>query len=160
MLFRSLLLFEELQRDPEEEQDDVEEEQDDFEQQLWMDVSDDWQEGDEARDDDTAMQVPEPEGRIRIELRPEPEEENVFASSQTRHEVRQTTAIDAGERIHDRFNELLDARPPETQPPESQKVADRVAYLFPRPEPTEWDVRELSYDRRRRAEPETERRVS
>ena len=43
---------------------------------------------------------------------------------------------------------------------ERQKVADRVAYLFPRPETTEWDVRELSYDRRRRAEPETERRVS
>jgi hypothetical protein len=147
--------FEDLQRDPEEKQDDVEEEQDDFEQQLWMDVSDDRQEGDEARDDDPAMQVPEPEGRIRIASRPEPEEDHVFASSQTRHEERQTTAIDAGERIHDRFNELLDARPPE-----SQKVADRVAYLFPRPEPTEWDVRELSYDRRRRAEPETERRVS
>ena len=79
----------------------------------------------------------------------------MYASSQTRHEVRQPTAIDAGERIHHRFNELLDARLPE-----SQKVADRVAYLFPRPEPTEWDVRELSYDRRRRAEPETERRVS
>ena len=74
------------------------------------------------------MQVPEPEGRITIESRPEPEEENVFASSQTRHEERQTTAIDAGERIHDRFNELPDARPQERQ-----RVADRVAYLFPRP---------------------------
>jgi hypothetical protein len=147
--------FEEEQRDPEEEQDDVEEDQDDFEQQLWMDVSDDWQEGDEAREEGTAMQVPEPEGRITIQSHPEPEEDHVFASSQTRHEVRQTTAIDADERIHDRFNELLDARPPE-----SRKVADRVAYLFPRPEPTEWDVRELSYDRRRRAEPEPERQVS
>ena len=147
--------FEVQQDDPEVEQDGVEDEQDDFEQQLWMDVSDDWQEGDEARDDDRAMQVPEPEGRIRIASRSQPEEDNVFASSQTRQEVRQTTAIDAGERIHDRFNELLDARPPDTQ-----RVADRVAYLFPRPEPTDWDVRELSYDRRRRAEPQTERRVS
>jgi hypothetical protein len=146
--------FEERQDDVEEEQDDVVE-QDEFEQQLWMDVSDDWQEGDEARDDDMAMQVPEPEGRIRIASRPQPEEENVLASSQTRHEVRQTTTIDPGERIHDRFNELIDARPPE-----SQKVSDRVAYLFPRPETTEWDVRELSYDRRQRAEPQTERRVS
>ncbi len=145
--------FEE-QNNPELEQDD-EDDEDDFEQQLWMDVSDDWQEGEAARDDDTAMQVPEPEGRITIQSRPEPEEDHVYASSQTRHEVRQPTAIDAGERIHHRFNELLDARLPE-----SQKVADRVAYLFPRPEPTEWDVRELSYDRRRRAEPETERRVS
>jgi hypothetical protein len=147
--------FEEQQDDPEEQQDDPDEEQDDFEEQLWMDVCDGWQEGDEDHDADTAMQVPEPEGRIRIASRPDPEEENVFASSQNGREERPPTVIDAGERIHDRFNELLDARPQE-----SQKVADRVAYLFPRPEPTEWDVRELSYDRRRRAEPETERRVS
>ena len=39
----------------------------------------------------------------------------------------------------------------ETRPRERQKTADRVAYLFPRPETTEWNVRELSYDRRRRA---------
>jgi hypothetical protein len=29
---------------------------------------------------------------------------------------------------------------------------DRVADLFPRPETTEWDIREIAYDRRRRAE--------
>jgi len=29
---------------------------------------------------------------------------------------------------------------------------DRVAGLFPRPETTEWDIREIAYDRRRRAE--------
>ena len=39
-------------------------------------------------------------------------------------------------------------------------MADRVAYLFPRPETTEWNVSELSYDRRRRAAPHPERRVS
>jgi hypothetical protein len=39
-------------------------------------------------------------------------------------------------------------------------VADRVAYLFPRPETTEWDVREVSYDRRRRAEPHNELQAS
>ena len=167
---------EEEQDDVEEEQDDVEEEQDDLEEdvevaptsvqpadeepsspigdQLWMDVSDDWQEGREVRDGDAAMQVPEPAGRITIQSRPKPEEDKVFASSQTRSEERQTTVIDAGERIHSRFNELLDARSPR------QDVADRVAYLFPRPETTEWTVRELSYDRRRRAESQTERRAS
>ena len=123
--------------------------------QLWMDVSDEWQEGREVRDDDEAMQVPEPAGRITIQSGPEPEEDHVFASSQTTHEERQRIAMDAGERIHDRFNELLDKRPPE-----SRKVADRVAYLFPRPETTEWDVREVSYDRRRRAEPHNELQAS
>ncbi len=63
--------------------------------------------------------------------------------------------MDAGERIHDRFNELLDARPQERE-----QVANRVAYLFPRPETTEWDVREVSYDRRRRAEPHNELQAS
>ena len=31
-------------------------------------------------------------------------------------------------------------------------VASRVSFLFPRPEPTEWQVREVGYDRKRRAE--------
>jgi hypothetical protein len=33
---------------------------------------------------------------------------------------------------------------------ERDAVADRVVHLFPRPETTEWNVRELNYDRRRR----------
>jgi hypothetical protein len=148
--------FDEREADPEEEQDDFEEDQnDDFAGQLWMDVSDDWQEGDQARDDDTAMQVPEPEGRIRIDSRPQPEEENVFDQSQNGREERAPTVIDAGEGSHSRVAELLEERPQDRH-----MVSDRVAYLFPRPETTEWDVRELSYDRRRRAEPETQRRVS
>jgi hypothetical protein len=145
----------EQQDDLVEQQDDLVEQQDDLAEQLWMDVSDDWLEGDDARDDDTAMQVPEPEGRIRIESRPQPEEENVFAQSQNGREERPSTVIDAGERSQTRVAELLEERPQERH-----RVSDRVAYLFPRPETTEWDVRELSYDRRRRAEPETERRVS
>ncbi len=79
----------------------------------------------------------------------------MFAQSQNGREERPATVIDAGERSHSRVAELLEERPQERQ-----GVSDRVAYLFPRPETTEWDVRELSYDRRRRAEPETERRVS
>ena len=35
---------------------------------------------------------------------------------------------------------------------EREAIADRVAYLFPRPEPCEWDVPEVGYDRRSRAE--------
>ena len=35
---------------------------------------------------------------------------------------------------------------------ERQARQERVADLFPRPEPTEWNVREIAYDRRRRAE--------
>jgi hypothetical protein len=165
------------EEDGEEDQDDLEEEQDDggeevevapagfqpadeqptspIGDQLWMDVSDEWQEGREVCDDDVAVQVPEPAGRITIQSRPEPEEDDVFASSHSRREERQTTAIDAGDRIHRRFNELLDARPRERQ-----NVADRIAYLFPRPETTEWNVREVSYDRRRRAEPQNELRAS
>ena len=100
------------------------------------------------------MQVPEPQGRIRIESRPQPEEENVFAHSRNGREERPSTVIDGGERSNGRVAELLE------EPPREQAMSDRVAFLFPRPETTEWDVRELSYDRRRRAGPEAERRVS
>jgi hypothetical protein len=146
------------------EEDDVEEAQPELEpppDQLWLDVSDDWQEGREARDDRAPLQVPEPAGRIRIESRPQPEEDNVFRRSQISHDERRTTgerhasAIDAGEPGEDRVAQLLEERPRARQ-----QVADRVAYLFPRPETTEWDVRELSYDRRRRAQPHTELRAS
>jgi hypothetical protein len=33
-----------------------------------------------------------------------------------------------------------------------QKVANRVSFLFPQPETTEWSIREVGYDRRRRAQ--------
>jgi hypothetical protein len=122
--------------------------------QLWMDVSDEWEEGRQGGDTQP-MQVPEPAGRITIQSRPEPEEDKVFASSQTSHKDRRTAAVQPSERVQGRIAEVLEARPQERQ-----KVADRVAYLFPRPETTEWDVSELSYDRRRRAEPQTELRVS
>ena len=35
-----------------------------------------------------------------------------------------------------------------------REVHDRVAFLFPRPETTEWSVPEVGYDRRRRAQVE------
>jgi hypothetical protein len=133
-------------------QEDVDDEpNDDWGGQLWIDISDEWQEGEESRNGRTAMQVPEPESRITIESRPKPEEESVFAQSHNGRQDRLSTVIDAGERSPSRVAELLEERPSERQ-----EASDRVAYLFPRPETTEWDVRELSYDRRRRAEPDTE----
>ena len=33
-----------------------------------------------------------------------------------------------------------------------KEVASRVSFLFPRPETTEWSVREVGYDRKRRAQ--------
>jgi hypothetical protein len=140
----------------EEAQDALDDERrDDWGDQLWMDISDEWQEAEESREDRTAMQVPEPEGRISVESHPKPEEESVFAHSQNGRQERTATMIEEGERSPSRVAELLEERPSERQ-----GASDRVAYLFPRPETTEWDVRELSYDRRRRAEPEAERRVS
>ncbi len=124
-----------------------------LDEQLWLEVSDDRHRGADARDDD-AVQVPEPQGRIRIESRPQPEEENVFTHSRNGREERPSTVIDAGERSNGRVAELLE------EPPREQAMSDRVAFLFPRPETTEWDVRELSYNRRRRTGPEAERRVS
>jgi hypothetical protein len=89
------------------------------------------------------MQVPEPEGRIKVESRPHPEEQNVF-KPQIEPEP-PTTAMEPLQ-PQGRLEELLDERPPDRR-----QTADRVAYLFPRPDTTEWDVRELGYDRRRRA---------
>jgi len=100
------------------------------------------------RAEEPAMQVPEPEGRIRVESLPDPEEENVFESPKPRDEEPETRVAGAinGHRVHGRVAELLDARREH-----QERTADRVRHLFPRPETTEWDVRELSYDRQRRA---------
>ena len=60
---------------------------------------------------------------------------------------RPRTIGEAADAAGERIAELLEERPTERG-----DTAERVAYLFPRPETTEWNVRELSYDRRRRAE--------
>ena len=56
------------------------------------------------------------------------------------------TIGEAADMAGERVAELLEERPTQRG-----DTAERVAYLFPRPETTEWNVRELSYDRRRRA---------
>ncbi len=96
------------------------------------------------------MKVPEPKGRIRMEPRPRPEEQIVFANAETQTDEPPTTTMDALSRDDERVAELLDELP-DDRSTERRPTSDRVAYLFPRPEPTEWNVRELSYDRRRRA---------
>lgn len=116
---------------------------------LWMDLPDDWQQVVErARSRRQPMQVPEPEGRITVESRPQQEEDTVFnRDHQTSPESAAPAADDDAQTDQTRVAELLEERPRD-----HQKTAERVAYLFPRPETTEWSVREISYDRRRRAQ--------
>jgi hypothetical protein len=125
--------------------------------QLWLHIREDWREDEEIRDPAPPMQVPEPPGRIMIESRPRPQEDEVIRPSQSIDDrsgtptARPMTVVEARE---------PDAEDPSRFEPERSDTAERVAYLFPRPETTEWDVRELSYDRRRRAAPSRELRVS
>jgi hypothetical protein len=115
---------------------------------LWMDLPDDWQQVVERARSRQPMQVPEPEGRIRVESRPQQEEDTMFSRhSRTAPEAAVPAANDDTEVDRTRVAELLEERPRD-----HQKTAERVAYLFPRPETTEWSVREISYDRRRRAQ--------
>jgi hypothetical protein len=92
------------------------------------------------------VKVPEPGGRIRMEPRPRPEEQIVFTNAETQPDEPSTTTMGIQSPDRERVAELLDELPDERRP-----TTDRVAYLFPRPETTEWNVSELSYDRQRRA---------
>jgi hypothetical protein len=122
---------------------------------LWARYSDGSQDRDEGGDRGGEMQVPEPPGRITIESRPPIEEENVFSTAQTRYEEPPTMTMAAQEPIQGRLDEN-----PEARREQRRSTADRVAYLFPRPETTEWEVSELSYDRRNPAGVERELHAS
>jgi hypothetical protein len=109
-------------------------------------------------------EVFEPTGRIRVQAHREPEEETVTPRLKPNpalaHE-RPTTVLDAAP-----DPEPVDAPEPvstddaqgspvlrliaQTQA-ERRARADRMANLFPRPDDCDWSVRELGYDRRRRA---------
>jgi hypothetical protein len=116
----------------------------DAEPEEWIDAPTEWEEPPRVNEPTFIRQVPEPGGRIRMEPDPEPEEQTVF---NTQHEPEPpTTTMESVPPRQERLAELVDDPPRETR-----QTADRVAYLFPRPETTEWDVREISYDRRRRA---------
>jgi hypothetical protein len=109
----------------------------------WIEAPSEWEDAPQANERPGGMQVPEPEGRIKVESHPLPEEQNVFNS-----QIDPEPPTASMEPLHPqgRLEEVLEERPSERR-----QTADRVAYLFPRPDTTEWDVRELSYDRRRRA---------
>ena len=112
---------------------------------LWMDAVAEWEEARSERRPEP-MQVPERGGRIRVESRPRSEEETVFDNqADPRPEPR--TIGEAADAAGERVAELLDDRSTDRS-----ATAERVAYLFPRPETTEWNVREIDYDRRRRAQ--------
>ena len=111
-----------------------------------MDVPGEWHEV-EPPEEPERLQVPEPGGRIRVESRPRQEEETMSEHQAHARQPQPTTVGEAADLRRARIGELLEERP---QDPSGK--AERVAYLFPRPETTEWNVRELSYDRRRRAQ--------
>jgi hypothetical protein len=113
---------------------------------LWMDVPEEWE---TARRDEEhePLQVPEARGRITVDSRPHEEEDTVIEDHSHARKQEPRTIGEAADAAGARVAELLEERP--TQRGET---AERVAYLFPRPETTEWNVRELSYDRRRRAQ--------
>jgi hypothetical protein len=98
-------------------------------------------------------QVPEPPQRISVEEIPEPEEEEVSVHAQARtYDDRPTQPFEVvPEPLDDDDGQSPVARLLERRSAEREEIADRVAHLFPPPETTEWEVREISYDRRRRA---------
>jgi hypothetical protein len=116
-----------------------------------------------AEDDEVVPsggEVHEPERRITVQEIPQPEEENMQAHAQAAtYDDRPTQEFDV--LTWNDLEEQPSPRPvPDADGPvarlldrrseERDAVADRVAHLFPRPETTEWNVRELNYDRRRR----------
>jgi hypothetical protein len=110
---------------------------------LWMDLPAEWDRP-SAEKTPEPVQVPEPRARITVESGAHEEEDTVIEDHSLAHKP--STIGEAADAAGARIAELLEERPTERG-----DTADRVAYLFPRPETTEWDVRELSYDRRRRA---------
>ncbi len=99
--------------------------------ELWFDGLDD--------DDTHDVQVIRQPDRISVHRNQDPEEESVYASSEPR--PAQPEGADQSPVL--KLLELHSA--------EREATAARVANLFPRPETTEWSVREISYDRTRRA---------
>jgi hypothetical protein len=137
----------ELEAELADKQEPAEPQRPDSEQDtLWMDDATEWEEVERERGTEP-LQVPEHRGRITVESRPRSEEETVFDNEAQARRPQPRTIGEAADAAGARVAELLDERSGDRT-----DTADRVAYLFPRPETTEWNVRELSYDRRRRAQ--------
>jgi hypothetical protein len=119
-------------------EDDVDDEELDDEE---LAADQDW-----AAQETQTLQVPDLRGRISVEQHvPEREEQMVFtqadhtASNERPAEPEAVREPSPVARLLERRSEQREA------------IAERVANLFPRPETTEWNVREISYDRSRRA---------
>ena len=94
-------------------------------------------------DDDTGdLQVIRQPERISVQRTKDFEEETMQPSPEPSHEPEDVPAPREGSPVL-RLLELHSA--------EREATQARVANLFPRPETTEWNVREISYDRSRRA---------
>ncbi len=121
---------------------------------------------DELVDDGVGEEVPELSYREKdeppeVEYREDLDEE---IEPEERIMVRRVSVLESQQKI---FEETVQGTPePPALPDDASPVLrlieqtraerrahhDRVANLFPRPETTEWNVREIAYDRRRRAE--------
>jgi hypothetical protein len=121
--------------------------------------------------DGIAREVSDLDRRISPEPSPEPEEETVIARArqifgdQAEPATRQLEVVPAASEAPAATSEPEPPREGEGTAGSSPVLRlieqtraerrahhDRVAGLFPRPETTEWDIREIAYDRRRRAE--------
>jgi hypothetical protein len=106
----------------------------------------------EESSEDQPVKEGRPAPRIQLHMRePERQPEPSFAEPETT----QLTVVD--EAPEPAPESPREGRSPvaellEIHSRERKAHADRISTLFPRPETTEWNVRELSYDRRRRAE--------
>ena len=114
--------------------------------ELWFDGTD--------PDDDDVQVIRQPE-RIKVE-RTALEEENMFASVERsepadQHEERPRREAPAPVVVPEGDHSNPVVRLLAIHSAEREATAARVANLFPKPETTEWDVREVSYDRSRRA---------
>lgn len=113
-----------------------------------------WFDGIDPDDDDPEVQVIRHPDRISVERTAPVEEESMFARAEDEsfEDHQPTRAIAPVEQQSDADGEASPVvRLLAIHSAEREATAARVANLFPRPETTEWNVREVSYDRTRRA---------
>jgi hypothetical protein len=114
-----------------------------------------WLDGTDTDDDDMEVQVIRQPDRISVERTAPAEEETMSATAENesfedRQPTRVIEPVEAQADVPDDASPVV--RLLAIHSAEREATAARVANLFPRPETTEWDVREVSYDRTRRAQ--------
>ena len=155
---------EELPDEPDEDEDEdfdggeeaeeveVEEDFDDLDDDDGFADDDDDDEGALAPEHETTvLKVPEPRGRINVEYLPQPAEPEEFQEQMAfAHAHADNGREEPAPRSH-REGPSPVAKLLEEHSAQREATRSRVANLFPRPETTEWNVREIGYDRTRRA---------